>query len=151
LTGGADDGTVPDHRHPEDLVAAIVALADQTTANAFSSARATAQADALGRGADLLEQVCRLAVGAGVATGEVSWLVGEFESADPTRRQLDAAGAAIAGMQSSLLSVAFAVRSIDDPGGRGELVAAAEALSRSAFQLEDLRLRLQPEPALGRS
>ena len=103
-----------------------------------------ARADTLGRVSLVVEQVCRLAVGAGVAAGEVAWLVGELESAAPSEAQLAEAGVAVAGMQNCMTSVAFAVDEVAQRSGPTEVRSSAEALRRVATQLEGLQLRLQP-------
>jgi hypothetical protein len=127
-----------DPSRPEDLVASIVALAEQTTNLALSSSLEAAQADALGKVNVVVERVCRLAVGAGVASGEIAWLAAELETAGADHDQRAEAGVAIAGLQTSLLAVAFAVQAVADSGGPAEVRSAAEALSRAALQLEDL-------------
>jgi methyl-accepting chemotaxis protein len=134
----------PNHNRPDHLVASIVALAEQTNRLALESAMDAARADSLGKVSVVVDRVCRLAVGAGVAAGEISWLVGELEASDPTADQVAEAGVAVAGMQSCMASVAFAVAEVAQRGGPTEVSASAEALRRVATQLEDLQLRLQP-------
>ena len=134
----------PNHNRPDHLVASIVALAEQTNRLALESAMEAARADSLGKVSLVVEQVCRLAVGAGVAAGEVAWLVGELEAAAPSEAQLAEAGVAVAGMQNCMTSVAFAVDDVAQRGGPTEVRASAEALRRVAAQLEGLQLRLQP-------
>ena len=75
----------PNPNRPEHLVASIVALSEQTNRLALESAMEAARADSLGKVTLVVEQVCRLAVGAGVAAGEIAWLVGELEAAAPDR------------------------------------------------------------------
>lgn len=103
-----------------------------------------ARADSLGMVTLVVEQVCRLAVGAGVATGEVAWLVGELEVAQSSREQLAEAAVAVSGMQSCMSAVAHAVGEVADRGGPTEIASSAEALRRVAVQLEGLLARLQP-------
>ena len=138
----------PDPDRPEDLLASIVALAEQTSRLALDSAMAAAQADALGKVTVVVEHVCRLAVGAGVATGEIAWLAGELESARANADQRAQAGVAISGAQSSLLAVAFAIQDVADTGGPVEVRSSAEALQRAALQLEDLLTGLAPAPVV---
>jgi methyl-accepting chemotaxis protein len=129
---------------PDQLVASIVALAEQTNRLALDAAMEAARADSLGKVTVVVDQVCRLAVGAGVAAGEVAWLISELEGAAPSEQQLSEAGVAVAGMQSCMTSVAFAVQDVADRGGPTEIRASAEALRRVALQLADLQQRLQP-------
>jgi hypothetical protein len=128
----------PDPERPEDLLASIVALTEQTSRLALDSALEAAQADALGKVTVVVEHVCRLAVGAGVATGEIAWLAGELASAGADADQHAQAAVAIAGAQSSLLAVAFAIQDVADTGGPLEIASSAEALQRAALGLEEL-------------
>jgi methyl-accepting chemotaxis protein len=132
------------HPRPDHLVASIVALTEQSNRLALDSAMEAARADSLGKVSLVVEQVCRLAVGAGVAAGEVAWLVGELEGAAPSEAQLGEAGVAVSGMQSCMTSVAYAVEEVVQRGGPTEVGASADALRRVAAQLSDLQLRLQP-------
>jgi methyl-accepting chemotaxis protein len=134
----------PNPNRPDHLVASIVALSEQTNRIALESAMDAARADSHGKVTSVVEQVCRLAVGAGVAAGEVSWLVGELESAQPADEQLAEAAVAVSGMQSCMSAVGHAVAELADPGGPVEISASAEALRRVAAQLEGLQSRLQP-------
>jgi methyl-accepting chemotaxis protein len=131
---------------PEDLLASIVALSEQTSRLALDSALEAAQADALGKVTVVVEQVCRLAVGAGVATGEIAWLAGELGSAGPDERQRAQSTVAIASAQSSLLAVGFAIQDLADSGGPREIRSSAEALQRAALQLEDCLAALSHAP-----
>ena len=133
----------PENR-PDQLLASIVALSEQTNRLALDSAMEAARADSLGKVSVVVDQVCRLAVGAGVAAGEVAWLVSELENSAPSEEQLSEAGVAVAGMQSCMTSVAFAVEEVAKRGGPTEVRASAEALRRVALQLADLQVRLQP-------
>ena len=94
---------------PEHLVASIVALAEQSNRLALDAAMEAARADTNGHSTAVVDQICRLAVGSGVAAGEVVWLVTELETAtdDP---QLCGGRVAVAGMESCLIAVAHAVR-----------------------------------------
>jgi hypothetical protein len=137
----------PDPQRPEDLLAAIVALSEQTSRLALDSALEAAQADALGKVTVVVDQVCRLAVGAGVATGEVAWLTGELASADASADQRATAAVAITSAQSSLLAVAFAIQDLADAGGPLEIRSSADALQRAALGLEDPLATLTPVAA----
>jgi hypothetical protein len=136
----------PDPDRPEDLLASIVALAEQTSRLALDSALEAAQADALGKVTVLVEHVCRLAVGAGVASGEIAWLTGELLSAGADAVQRAQAAVAIAGAQSSLLAVAFAIQDVADAGAPLEVRSSAEALQRTALGLEELLAALGSVP-----
>jgi hypothetical protein len=129
---------------PDDLVASIVALTERTTRLALDSAMEAAQADALGKLTVVVEHVCRLAVGCGVAAGDIGWLAGELGASGADTRQLAQAEVAIAGLQSAVLSVACAVQEFSALGGPVELSSSADALRRSALQLDDRMLELHP-------
>jgi methyl-accepting chemotaxis protein len=126
------------------LVASIAALGNQTTALAVDAAMTAATADAQGRTDAVVEQVCRLAVAAGVATGEIAWLANELEQANAPQDQIDAAGTAVTSLQSSLLNVAAAVQEVADHGAPQEVFASADALRLSALRLDDLLPAYQP-------
>jgi methyl-accepting chemotaxis protein len=134
----------PNPSRPEHLVASIVALSEQTNRLALESAMEAARADSLGKVTFVVEQVSRLAVGAGVSAGEIAWLVGELEASQPSADQLAEAAVAVAGMQSCMAAVAHAVAEVADRGGPTEVSASAEALRRVAAQLEGLLNRIQP-------
>ena len=134
----------PNPNRSEHLAASIVALAEQTNRLALESAMEAARADSLGKMASVVEQVCRLAVGAGVSAGEISWLVSELEASQPTEDQVAEAAVAVAGMQSCMCAVAFAVADVASRGGPAEIGSSAEALRRVAAQLEGLLERIQP-------
>ena len=104
-----------------------------------------AHADSLGKVTPCRRQVCRLAVGAGVAAGEISWLVSELESSHPPSDQLAEAAVAVSGMQSCMSAVSHAVGEVADRGGPTEIRASADALRRVAAQLEE---PAEPPPAL---
>jgi hypothetical protein len=148
LTSAADTAVVPrfspDPTRPDDLVASIVALTERTTKLALDSAMEAAQADALGKLTVVVEHVCRLAVGCGVAAGEIGWLVTELGAAGADDAQVNQAEVAIAGLQSAVLSVACAVQEFSALGGPVELSSSADALRRSAMQLDDRLLELHP-------
>jgi methyl-accepting chemotaxis protein len=134
----------PNHTRPEHLAASIVALAEQSNRLALDAAMEAARADAKGRTSVVVDQICRLAVGAGVAGGEIGWLVGELEAATTDPEPLSEAGVAVAGMESCMLAVARAVHELGEkPGAPLELSAAAEALRRVCDQLAALLPRLQ--------
>jgi methyl-accepting chemotaxis protein len=134
------------HRnHPEHLVASIVALAEQSNKLALDAAMEAARADAQGRTPEVVGQVCRLAVGVGVACGEIGWLVGELEHACPQDEQLSEAAVAVAGMESCIRAVAHAVQEVADRGAPTEIASSAEALRRVCGQLAELLPRLQRE------
>jgi len=134
----------PNPSRPEHLVASIVALSEQSNRLALDAAMEAARADSLGKVSAVVDQVCRLAVGAGVAAGEIAWLVGELESAHPSEDQLAEAAVSVSGMQSCMSAVAHAVADVADRGGPVEISASAEALRRVSAQLAGLQLRLQP-------
>jgi methyl-accepting chemotaxis protein len=134
----------PNPNRPEHLVASVVALSEQTNRLALESAMEAAHADSLGKVDFVVEEVCRLAVGAGVAAGEVAWLVGELESSHPSDEQLAEAAVAVSGMQSCMSAVAHAITEVADRGAPTEVSSSAEALRRVATQLEGLLNRLQP-------
>jgi methyl-accepting chemotaxis protein len=134
----------PNPNRPDHLVASIVALSEQTNRLALESALEAARADSLGKVSTVVEQVCRLAVGSGVAAGEISWLVGELEAAQPTDEQLGEAAVAVSGMQSCMSAVSFAVGEVAQRSGPAEVSSSAEALRRVAVQLESLLNRILP-------
>jgi len=133
----------PNHNRPEHLVASIVALAEQSNRLALDAAMEAARADATGRTVIVVDQICRLAVGSGVAAGEIAWLVGELELAGAELEQLSEAGVAVAGMESCMAAVGQAVQELADKGAPVEIFASAEALRRVADQLAALLPRLQ--------
>jgi methyl-accepting chemotaxis protein len=134
----------PNPNRPDHLVASIVALSEQTNRIALESAMEAARADSLGNASLVVEQVCRLAVGAGIATGEITWLVGELEAASPTSDQLGEAAVAVSGLQSCMSAVTHAINEVAERGGPSEIDSSAEALRRAAVQLDGLLMRLQP-------
>ena len=129
---------------PDHLVASIVALAEQSNRLALDAAMEAARADAQGRTTTVVDQICRLAVGAGVSAGEVVWLVSELEAATDDHEQLSEAGVAVAGMESCMIAVSEAVQEVADRGAPVEVTSSAEALRRVSAQLAELLPRLQP-------
>jgi methyl-accepting chemotaxis protein len=129
---------------PEHLVASIVALAEQSNRLALDAAMEAARADANGHSAAVVDQICRLAVGASVSAGEVVWLVSELEAATEDHEQLSEAGVAVAGMESCMIAVSEAVQEVADRGAPVEVTSSAEALRRVSAQLAELLPRLQP-------
>jgi len=121
-----------------------VALTELTNKIALDTAMEAARADSHGKLPVVVEQVCRLAVTAGVATGEVTWLVSELEAAGPDDAQRDEAAVAVSNMQSCMASVAFAVEEFALRGGPAQISSSAAALRRVGAQLEDVQARLQP-------
>jgi methyl-accepting chemotaxis protein len=136
----------PDLSRSEYLVASIVGIAEQTTTLAVESALEAAHADVAGKPTVVVEQVCRLAVGAGVATGELAWLAHELDASPAGKEDITTAGAAITGLQSLLLTVAAAVHELADAGAPAEIYASAKALRTAALQLDDLLPAYQPAP-----
>jgi methyl-accepting chemotaxis protein len=127
-----------DRNRADHLLASIVAISEQTCKLVLEAAMEAARADACGKVSVVVEQVCRLAVGAGVATGEIAWLVGELDIAAPDAEQQAQVGAAIAGLQISMLAMSHAVQELADFGAPVEIGHSAESLRRSGLQLEDL-------------
>src|SRR5689334_3343656 len=132
----------PNHNRPDHLVASIVALAEQSNRLALDAAMEAARADATGRATVVVDQICRLAVGAGVAGGEIAWLVGELTTFTTEIEHLSEAGVAVAGMESCMVAVATAVQELADKGAPIEITASAEALRRVADQIGALLPRL---------
>jgi methyl-accepting chemotaxis protein len=128
---------------PDHLVASIVALAEQSNRLALDAAMEAARADAQGHTANVVDQICRLAVGAGVSAGEVVWLVSELEGATDDHTLLSEAGVAVAGMESCLIAVTQSVQEVADRGAPVEVTSSAQALRRVSAQLAELLPRLQ--------
>ena len=135
----------PNRNHPDHLVASIVALAEQSNQLALDAAMEAARADVKAHTAEVVEQVCRLAVGVGVACGEIAWLVGELELVTTDEQQLSEAAVAVAGMESCIRAVSYAVQEVADRGAPTEIGASADALRRVCLQLTELLPRLQRE------
>src|SRR5689334_13689720 len=111
---------------PDHLVASIVALAEQSNRLALDAAMEAARADREGHTATVVDQICRLAVGAGVSAGEIVWLVTELESATEDLGQLAEAGVAVAGMESCMIAVTETVQEVADRGAPVEVSSSAE-------------------------
>jgi hypothetical protein len=130
--------------HPDHLVSAIVTLAERTNRLAVDTAMAASTADNEGRLTVLVDEVCRLAVGAGVATGEIAWLVGELEAAGADADGLAEAEASVTALERCMRAVTGVVEDLAGNGGPVEVSSAAGALARVCTQLERLIPRLQP-------
>ncbi len=134
----------PDPDRPAYLVASIVALANHATALAVDSAVEAARAEQAGDVRGVSEQVGRLAVGAGVATGEIAWLAQELDLTSALDVEIATAGVAITGLQASLLAIAAAVQEVAEAGGPAEAYASADALRNAALALDELLPAYQP-------
>jgi hypothetical protein len=128
------------------LVSSIVALADHATTLAVDSAVEAAHAEQAGNLRGVAEQVSRLAVGAGVATGEIAWLAHELDGSRALDVEIATAGMAITGLQASLLAIAAAVQGVAEDGGPAEAFASADALRHAALALDELLPAYQPAP-----
>jgi methyl-accepting chemotaxis protein len=126
------------------IVRSIVELANHTTTLAVDSAIEAARAESDGNLRRVAEQVSRLAVGAGVATGEIAWLANELEISHPLDVEIATAGVAITGLQASLLAIAATVQEVADAGGPAEANSAAGALRNAALSLDELLPAYQP-------
>jgi methyl-accepting chemotaxis protein len=127
-----------------DLVVSIKSLAMQTTTLAVDSIIEAGRADLSGNRAAAAELIRRLAIGTGLAAGEMTRLAAELDASTAGEDLIAAAGAAITGLQSSLLSIAGAVHEIADAGGPAEIFASAEALRTTALRLDELLPSFQP-------
>jgi hypothetical protein len=127
----------PNPNRPDDLVASIVALSEQSNRLAVETLMDAARAAERGDATAVVEEVCRLAVAAGVAAGEVAWLVAEIEGAEPVA--LSEAAAAVAGMQACARAAAHALGRL---GNAPEVTSCVEAMHRVADQLRALLPRL---------
>jgi len=126
------------------LVTSIVALANHTTTLAVDSAIEAARAEEAGNERGTAEQVSRLAVGAGVAVGEIAWLAHELDLSSPLDVEIATAGVAITGLQASLLAIAAAIQEVAEAGGPAEAFASADALRNAALALDELLPAYQP-------
>jgi methyl-accepting chemotaxis protein len=148
LTSGADAGDVLSLTHDlhraDHLLASIEAISEKTCTLVLDAATGAARADASGKVSVVVDQICRLAVGVSVATGELAWLAAEIESSLPNGHQLAEAAVAIAGLHVSVLGMAFAVQEVADAGGPAEIAHSAEALRRAGLHLEALLPALRP-------
>src|SRR3954469_24061863 len=109
-----------------DLVISIKSLAMRATTVAVHSTVEASRADLDGDRAAAAEHVRRLTVDTAVATADIAWFAAELDASTAGDAVIAAAGAAITGLQSSLLSIAAAVHEI--AGAR----ACAEALRTTA-------------------
>jgi hypothetical protein len=128
----------------EQLVVSIKSLAMQATTLAVDSVIEAARADVGGDTTVTTEHAHRLAVGAAVATAEIAWLATELDASTAGDRLIVAAGLAITGLQSSLLSIAAAVQEMGEAGGRVAILDSAEAVRTAALQLDELLPAYQP-------
>jgi hypothetical protein len=128
----------------EHLVVSIKSLAMQTTSLAVDSILEAGRADLSGDTTAVADHIRRLAVGIGVAAGEIAWLAAELDASTAGDDLIAAAGMAITGLQSSLLSIAGAVQEIGDAGGPSEILASAESLRTTALRLDELLPSFQP-------
>jgi hypothetical protein len=126
------------------LVSSIVQLANHATTLAVDSAVEAARAETDGNMTRVVEHVSRMAVGAGVATGEIAWLAHELELSNPLEMEIATAGVAITGLQASLLAIAAGVQAVADAGGPAEVHSAAVALRNAALSLDELLPAYQP-------
>ena len=132
---------IPNRNRPDHLVASIIALAEHSNRLALDTAVEAASADEIDT---VVDRLCSLAVGAGVAGGEIAWLVGELETIPCDQTLRDEAGVAVAGMESCMVAVASVISDRVDRRGPVEVAASAEALRRVSGQLAALLGRLQP-------
>jgi hypothetical protein len=134
----------PDIDRAASLVTSIVALVGHTTTLAVDAAVLAARAEQAGDRRGIAEHVSRMAVGAGVATGELAWLAHELELSQPLDVEIATAGVAITGLQASLLAIAAAVQEVADAGGPAETRSSADALRAAALALDELLPAYQP-------
>jgi hypothetical protein len=135
----------PDIDRSASLVTSIVALANHTTTLAVDSAIEAVRAEQGGDRRGVAEQVSRLAVGAGVATGEIAWLAHQLDLSHPLDVEIATAGVAITGLQASLLAIAAAVQAVAEADGPAEAFASAQALRTAALALDELLPAYQPQ------
>jgi methyl-accepting chemotaxis protein len=129
---------------PAYLVASIMAFANQTTTLAVDSAVEAVRAADSGDLRVVAEQVSRLAVGAAVATGEITWRALELDQTSADDDEIASAGIAVTGLQASLLAIAGVVQAVAENGGPGEAYASAETLRNAALTLDELLPSYQP-------
>jgi hypothetical protein len=127
-----------------DLVVSIKSIAMQATTLAVDSIIEAGRADLCGNSDAAADHIHRLATGIGVAAGEIAWFAGELDASRAAEDLIAVAGAAITGLQSSLLSIAGAVQEIADTSGSDEIIASAESLRTTALQLDELLPSFQP-------
>lgn len=128
----------------KQLATSITRLAELTTTLAIESAIDAGRCDVDGDPAGVVEQVSRLAVGIGVATGELSRLVAELRAAPAREDELAEAATALAGLQFTLTSLAGAVQAFAEDGGPVETDEAAAELRVLAGELGQLLPAAQP-------
>src|SRR5689334_13788908 len=117
-------------RVPSEVLDAIVSLAELTTTFAIESTMEAGRADAYGDPKAAERRLAQLATGAGVASGEVGWLVEELDATATDADQRADAALAIAGLQRTMVSAACALRDT------GRFDTSATALRRSAEYLD---------------
>jgi methyl-accepting chemotaxis protein len=120
-----------------DLVVSIKSLAMQATTLAVDATIEASRADLDGDRIAAAEHVRRLAAGIAVTTADIAWFAAELDASTAGDSLIATAGAAITGLQSSLLSIAGAVQEIADP-------ASAEELRATALGLDELLPSFQP-------
>lgn len=141
MTDGSDTPDMPFKstiRIPSEVLDAIVSLTEKTTTFAVQSAMDAGRHDAHGDRGKAAERLDELASGAGVATGEVAFLVSELDATCLDRDQRADAATAIAGLQHTMAAAASAV----DETGR--FAASAVSLRRSAEYLDGPLAAVQP-------
>jgi hypothetical protein len=121
-----------------DLVISIKSLAMRATTVAVDSTIEASRADVDGDRAAAAEHVRRLTIDTAVATADIAWFAAELDASTAGEALIAAAGAAITGLQSSLLSIAGAVQEI------GGARSGAEALRSTALRLDELLPSFQP-------
>jgi hypothetical protein len=128
----------------EHLVVSIKSLAMHATTLAVDSIIEAGRADLGGNPAAVTGHIHRLTIGIGVATGEIAWLAAELDASTAGDALIAAAGSAVTGLQSTLLSIAGAVQEIADAGGPADTFASAEGLRTTALRLDELLPSFQP-------
>lgn len=133
-----------DAERQEDLVVSIRSLAVQATTLAVESMIDAARAEAGGDWLAVADHVCRLAAGVAFVTGEIAELAHELDLSSAGETLVAAAGIAVTGLQSSLLSIAQAVQDIAEDAEADAIFAAADTLRTAALELDDLLPSFQP-------
>ena len=134
----------PELDRQEHLVVSIKSLAMQATTLAVDTVIEAGRAGLTGDSFAVAAPCRRLAVGAGVATGEIAWLAKELDASSAGDSLIAAAGTAITGLQSSLLSIAGAVQELAQENDLEEIFISADALRTAALQLDELLPAYQP-------
>ena len=134
----------PNPSRPDHLVASVLALADGARDAVLDGAMAAVRADEAGDLSAAVDRVCHAAVTAGVAAGEIAWLVGELESAGSDAGLLAEAGDAVSALETCTRAVGQCFQDLADRGGPAEITAAADALRRVSLALTALLPRLHP-------